>query len=71
MREEPQATELQDRVVRFVRDFGLHQPDRTPCGRPLPVPEAYAISALARSGELRQVELMLGKPRWIVAVRDR
>lgn len=58
MSEERQAAELQDLVVRFVRDFGLHQPDRTPCGQPLPVSEAYAISELARSGELRQVELV-------------
>lgn len=43
--------------MRFVRNFGLHQPDRTPCGQPLPVSEAYAMVELARDGRLRQVEL--------------
>jgi len=43
--------------MRFVRDFGLHQPDRTPCGQPLPVSEAHAMVEIAREGRLRQVEL--------------
>jgi DNA-binding MarR family transcriptional regulator len=50
--------ELQEAIGRFVRAFGLHQPDRTPCGRPIPVSEAHAISELAREGELRQNELV-------------
>ena len=50
--------ELQDAVARFVRAFGLHQPDRTPCGRPIPVSEAHALGELAREdGALRQNEL--------------
>ncbi|MFI6510927.1 MarR family winged helix-turn-helix transcriptional regulator [Streptosporangium sp. NPDC050855] len=48
---------LQDAVVRFVRAFGLHQPDRTPCGQPVPVSEAHALGELARDGALRQSEL--------------
>jgi DNA-binding MarR family transcriptional regulator len=49
--------ELQDAVGRFVRAFGLHQPDQTPCGRPIPVSEAHALGELARDGALRQSEL--------------
>jgi DNA-binding MarR family transcriptional regulator len=48
---------VQDALMRFVRNFGLHQPDRTPCGQPLPVSEAHALAELARDGRLRQVEL--------------
>jgi DNA-binding MarR family transcriptional regulator len=47
----------QDALMRFVRDFGLHRPDRTPCGQPLPVSEAHAMVEIARDGRLRQVEL--------------
>jgi DNA-binding MarR family transcriptional regulator len=47
----------QDALMRFVRGFGLHQPDRTPCGQPLPVSEAHALTEIARDGRLRQVEL--------------
>lgn len=44
--------------MRFVRNFGLHQPDHTPCGQPLPVSEAHALAEIARDGRLRQVELV-------------
>jgi DNA-binding MarR family transcriptional regulator len=44
-------------LMRFVRNFGLHQPDRTPCGQPLPVSEAHAMVEIAREGRIRQVEL--------------
>jgi DNA-binding MarR family transcriptional regulator len=47
----------QEALMRFVRNFGLHQPDRTPCGQPLPVSEAYAMVEIAREGQIRQVEL--------------
>ena len=47
----------QDALMRFVRNFGLHQADQTPCGQPLPVSEAYALAEVARDGRLRQVEL--------------
>ena len=53
----PGDPELQEAVARFVRAFGLHRPDRTPCGRPIPVSEAHALSELARDGALRQNEL--------------
>lgn len=47
----------QEALMRFVRHFGLHQPDRTPCGPPLPVSEAHAMVKIAREGRIRQVEL--------------
>ncbi|MFG2091304.1 MULTISPECIES: MarR family winged helix-turn-helix transcriptional regulator [unclassified Spirillospora] len=53
----PDASDLQEAVARFVRAFGLHRPDRTPCGQPVPVSEAHALGELARHGELRQSEL--------------
>jgi DNA-binding MarR family transcriptional regulator len=51
------SEEAQDALMRFVRNFGLHQPDRTPCGQPLPVSEAHAMAEIARDGRVRQVEL--------------
>lgn len=51
------ARELQDAVFRFVRAFGLHQPDQTPCGQPIPTSEAHALGELARDGALRQSDL--------------
>ncbi|KOX15228.1 MarR family transcriptional regulator [Saccharothrix sp. NRRL B-16348] len=47
----------QEALMRFVRNFGLHQPDSTPCGQPLPVSEAHAMVEIGREGRLRQVEL--------------
>ncbi len=52
-----QANELQRQLVAFVRGFGLHQPDTTPCGAPVPVSEAHALAVLADEGALPQVEL--------------
>ncbi|MFI2436700.1 MarR family winged helix-turn-helix transcriptional regulator [Streptomyces sp. NPDC018693] len=48
---------LQQALGSFVRAFGLHQPETTPCGRPISVSEAHALSELAQEEELRQVEL--------------
>lgn len=48
---------LQERLVGFIRAFGLHQPDRTPCGRPVPVSEAHAINELSAVETLGQLEL--------------
>ncbi|MEJ7704407.1 MAG: MarR family transcriptional regulator [Geodermatophilaceae bacterium] len=47
---------LQDRLVGFIRAFGLHQPEATPCGQPIPVSEAHALSELA-GATLGQFEL--------------
>ena len=43
-------------VVGFIRSFGLHRPDRTPCGIDVGVAEAHALSELA-GGPLRQMDL--------------
>jgi DNA-binding MarR family transcriptional regulator len=48
--------ELQQRIVAFVRAFGLHKPDETPCGAPVPVSEAHALAVLA-DGPLSQRDL--------------
>ena len=47
----------QDRMVQLVRAFGLHQPDRTPCGKPVTVSEAHALMELAHQQPLTQNEL--------------
>jgi DNA-binding MarR family transcriptional regulator len=52
-----QAAELQHRIATFVRAFGLHRPDETPCGAPVPVSEAHALAVLADQGPLAQTEL--------------
>ena len=51
------AEELSDSVVSFVRGFGLHRPDRTPCGFEAGVADAHALSELF-AGPLRQLELV-------------
>jgi DNA-binding MarR family transcriptional regulator len=51
------AEALQEQIVGFIRAFGLHQPDRTPCGQPVPVSEAHALHELHAAGELGQLEL--------------
>jgi DNA-binding MarR family transcriptional regulator len=48
---------LHNRMVAFVRAFGLHRPDETPCGAPVPVSEAHAVTVLAERGALTQTEL--------------
>ncbi len=51
--------ELQERMVAFVRAFGLHQPEQTPCGQPVSVSEAHAMAELASDQPLTQQELGL------------
>lgn len=48
---------LQGRISAFVRAFGLHQPDHTPCGKPIPVSEAHAVAELHRDGPMTQTDL--------------
>lgn len=43
-------------MVAFVRAFGLHQPERTPCGEPIGVSQAHALTELAAQ-PLTQAEL--------------
>lgn len=51
------ADDLADAVVSFVRCFGLHRPERTPCGFDAGVADAHALSELER-GPLRQMDLV-------------
>jgi len=48
--------DLDQRLVAFVRAFGLHQPERTPCGEPIPVSQAHALTEPAAQ-PLAQAEL--------------
>jgi len=50
------AERLADAVVQFVRGFGLHRPERTPCGFDAGVAEAHALGELS-AGSLRQGDL--------------
>lgn len=52
-----QADELQRALMMFVRGFGLHDPERTPCGQPMSVSEAHALTELAERPTMRQREL--------------
>lgn len=49
--------DVQRRFVAFVRAFGLHRPEQTPCGAPIPVSEAHALSVLGEQGSLSQTDL--------------
>lgn len=48
--------ELEERVMAFVRAFGLHRSERTPCGEPISVSQAHALTELA-AHPLTQAEL--------------
>ncbi len=48
---------LQERMVALIRSFGLHQPDRTPCGEPVAVSVAHALMELARDEGLSPTAL--------------
>jgi DNA-binding MarR family transcriptional regulator len=43
--------------VRFVRGFGLLDSDRTPCGAPMSVAEAHALTVLAGESPISQRDL--------------
>ena len=49
---------LENSLAAFVRAFGLHQGERTPCGVDLSVSEAHALTELRRTGGLSQSELV-------------
>jgi len=51
------AEAIRDAVSHFVRAFGLHRPEQTPCGQSMSVSEAHALAELHHDGRLRQVEL--------------
>ena len=41
----------------FVRAFGLHRPEETPCGAQVPVSEAHALTILLDEGPMAQTDL--------------
>ena len=51
------AIELQERMIAFIRAYGFQQPEQTPCGQPISVSEAHAITELSRETGLTQQEL--------------
>jgi DNA-binding MarR family transcriptional regulator len=50
---------LQNELIAFIRAFGLHRPDQTPCGQPIAVAEAHALMELAREAPLSQNDLVI------------
>jgi DNA-binding MarR family transcriptional regulator len=48
---------FQAQLVALVRACGLHNPDRTPCGQPVPISEAHALMEIGRGAPISQVEL--------------
>lgn len=56
-RSDPKVKELASAMVSLVRSFGLHRPDETPCGEPVPVAEAHALMDLAADGPLNHGEV--------------
>jgi DNA-binding MarR family transcriptional regulator len=51
------ASDLANAMVALVRAFGLHRPNETPCGAPVPVAEAHAIMDLAAAGPMNHGQL--------------
>lgn len=49
--------ELQEMIIAFVRAFGLHRPNQTPCGQPVTIAEAHALIELSRQEHLSQHNL--------------
>ncbi len=45
---------LQEQIVAFIRAFGLHRPEQTPCGEPVSVAEAHALLELSYGSLLSQ-----------------
>ena len=52
------TSELEHTLAAFVRAFGLHQSEQTPCGVNVSVSEAHTLTELARTGGLTQSELV-------------
>ncbi|MEO0332092.1 MAG: helix-turn-helix domain-containing protein [Bacteroidota bacterium] len=48
---------FQTALIAFIRSFGLHHPERTPCGQSVPVVEAHALMELTQAKALSQTEL--------------
>lgn len=48
---------LQFSLIALIRAFGLHHPEKTPCGQSVPVAEAHALMELTQAAPLSQGEL--------------
>jgi len=48
---------IQDQFIAFIRAFGLHRPEQTPCGEPVSVAEAHALIELSLAELLSQNDL--------------
>ena len=48
---------LQTSLIALVRAFGLHHPEKTPCGQSVSVAEAHALMELTQAVSLSQGEL--------------
>ena len=48
---------LQTSLISFIRAFGLHHPEKTPCGQSVSVAEAHALIELTQAVSLSQGEL--------------
>ena len=56
--EEVDSYELEHTLAAFIRAFGLHQAEQTPCGVSVSVSEAHTLTELARTNGLTQSELV-------------
>ncbi len=53
------SQQLQQHLMAFVRGFGLHQPNVTPCGQSIAVGEAYILFELSQVAQLPQSDLVV------------
>lgn len=44
-------------MIAFIRAFGLHRPEQTPCGEPISVAEAHALMELVKQQPVSQTTL--------------
>lgn len=45
---------FQESMQALIRSLGLHRPDTTPCGQPMPVAEAHALLEISREPGITQ-----------------
>jgi DNA-binding MarR family transcriptional regulator len=53
------TADLAQSMVSFVRAFGLHRPEETPCGEVIPVAEAHALLDLSGAGPMSHGQLAI------------
>jgi DNA-binding MarR family transcriptional regulator len=57
MAKKSKAEKLRILIHAFVRNFGLLDQTRTPCGMPISVSDAHALMELLKDRDIKQVEL--------------